>query len=329
MTRLRLSAALSRNAFTAPILDGTVEVEGVEIVGSVVHPSELFWRQLRFGDFDISEFSLSSLVIAIERGLQDWTALPIFTTRRFFHTGISVRRDAGIDHPADLAGRRVGVPEYQQTAAVWSRAALAHEFNVWPQDMDWVMERSPERSHGGVTGFSPPGNIKLTYADASISLSQMLAIGDLDAVIVNIHARNLVDPGSHVDTSNVRPLFGDPVAEGLRYYAATGLLPVNHTIVIRSRLLAEHPWLALNLYGAFVRAKEHAYAALREGLAPFVQTGLVNPDPVPPNGPDPLPYGIRSQRNVLDALSEYSHEQGLTARRVGLEELFAVRTLDL
>ena len=124
MSDLQLSLAVSRNPMTEPLLDGRVNPAGIDWLVSGVHPSELFWRQLKYRDFDISEMSLSSLTIAASRGIREWVALPIFTTRRFFHTGIVVRPDAGIDDPGDLAGKRVGVPEYQQTAAVWARAWL-------------------------------------------------------------------------------------------------------------------------------------------------------------------------------------------------------------
>src|SRR5262249_59731122 len=128
--KLALSLALSDNPNTRPLLDGRVQAEGLRLVPTAVHPSEMFWRQLRFGDFDISEMSMSSLLISISRGPTPWVALPVFTTREFFHTRILVRIDAGITAPADLAGKRVGVPEYQQTAAIWGRGVLQHAFTL-------------------------------------------------------------------------------------------------------------------------------------------------------------------------------------------------------
>ena len=132
MGRLQLSACLSRNILTGPIISGQVVPEGIAWQVSALHPSEMFWRQLKFGDFDISEMSLASLCIAADRGVREWVALPIFTTRRFFHTGIVIREGAGIVDPGDMVSKRVGVPEYQQTAAVWARGALLHELS--PRD---------------------------------------------------------------------------------------------------------------------------------------------------------------------------------------------------
>src|ERR1700680_2028783 len=139
--KLELSLALSDNENTRPLLNGSMTAEGIRLIPTVVHPSEMFWRQLKFAEFDVSEMSMSSLVIATARGPTPWVALPVFTTREFFHTRILVRADAGIAAPADLRGKRVGVPEYQQTAAIWGRGVLEHEFGVKPRDMEFFMER--------------------------------------------------------------------------------------------------------------------------------------------------------------------------------------------
>jgi 4,5-dihydroxyphthalate decarboxylase len=132
MTRqtLQLSLALSDNPNTRPLLDGRVEAEGVRLVPTAVHPSEMFWRQLKFADFDVSEMSMSSLLIATSHAPTQWVALPVVTTREVFHTRMLVRTDAGINSPSDMRGKRVGVPEFQQTAAIWGRGALQHEFGV-------------------------------------------------------------------------------------------------------------------------------------------------------------------------------------------------------
>lgn len=329
MATLTLSAAMSKNAMTAPLLDGRVRPEGVELHASGVHPSEMFWRQLRFGDFDISEMSLSSLFIATAQGLRDWVALPIFTSRRFFHTRIVVRADAGITEPRDLVGRRVGVPEYQQTAAVWTRAALQHEFGVLPQDLDWYMERPLSRSHGGVTDFQPPEGVKLSFISESTSLGAMLSAGELDAAAVYTADRNLVDRtrAQAADVAGLTTLFADPVAEGIRYYRKTGMLPVNHCVVMRRELLERHPWLSLNIYSAFLLAKEVALDAARASLQPWEQLGAL--DGARARTVDPLPYGLTGQRDVVEAIAGYLLEQGLTSRRVELGEVFDERGLQL
>src|SRR5881396_1224519 len=176
-----ISIAMASNPRTWPIFDGRVKPDGITLIPSAVHPSELFWRQLRFADFDVSEMSFSSLIMARSKGDDRWVGLPIFTTRKFFHAEILVRRDSGIDRPGDLKGKRVGVPEYQQTAALWSRGVLKHEFGVDPTDLEWWMERTPERSHGGATGFRPPEGVRFHQIPAEESIGTMLMDGKLDA----------------------------------------------------------------------------------------------------------------------------------------------------
>src|ERR1700745_3756552 len=158
-TRLVLSIALSDNPNTRPLIDGEVVPEGITLTPTAVHPSEMFWRQLKFAEFDVSEMSMSSLTIATSPGPTPWVAVPVFTTREFFPLRALVRVASGINKPEDLKGKRVGVPEYQQTAAIWGRGVLQHEFGVHPRDIEWHMERTPETSHGGSTGFKAPDGV--------------------------------------------------------------------------------------------------------------------------------------------------------------------------
>ena len=154
--KLELSIALSENENTRAVLDGRIAPAAIKLHPTALHPSEMFWRQLKFAEFDVSEMSMSSLTIATSQGPTQWVALPVFTTREFFHLRILVRAASGIQAPADLKGKRVGVPEYQQTAAIWGRGVLQHEFGVHPRDMEFFMERTPETSHGGLKPVEPP-----------------------------------------------------------------------------------------------------------------------------------------------------------------------------
>src|SRR3954447_9695880 len=138
-TKLELSIALARNENTQAILDGELMPDGIKLYPTALHPSEMFWRQLKFAEFDVSEMLMSSLTIATSKAPTQWVAIPVFTTREFFHLRILVRPAAGIEKPADLKGKRVGVPEYQQTAAIWGRGVLQHEFGVQPRDMELFM----------------------------------------------------------------------------------------------------------------------------------------------------------------------------------------------
>jgi 4,5-dihydroxyphthalate decarboxylase len=328
--RLELSIALSDNENTRPLLEGRVGAEGIRLIPTAVHPSEMFWRQLKFGEFDVSEMSMSSLIIATARGPTPWVALPVFTSRAFFQTWAWVRADAGISKPEDLRGKRVGVPEYQQTAAIWGRGILQHEFGVHAREIEWFMERNPEKSHGGATGFSPPEGVTLNYIPPSTNIGEMLVGGKLDATLLYLASRNLVDR-SRIDLrsdARARPLF-DAAVEGPRYYAKTGLYPINHTVVVRRTLLEKYPWLALNLYAAFAAARADVVRGGQDLLAPYYATGLIGADARRALVTDPMAYGVKASRKVLETIARYVHEQGLAARRVGLEELFAPSTMDL
>ena len=328
---LELSLALSDNANTRPLLDGHVEAEGIRLIPTAVHPSEMFWRQLRFGEFDVSEMSMSSLLIATARGPTPWVALPVFTTREFFHTRILVRSEAGISAPADLRGKRVGVPEYQQTAAIWGRGVLQHEFGVHAREIDWFMERGADKSHGGATGFAAPAGVLVNQIPPSTNIGEMLVRGELDATLLYLTDRNLVDR-SRIDLSadaRVRPLFADRTAEGRRYYAKTGIYPINHTVVVRRALLELHPWIALNLYSGFAAARERLARQADAFLAPYLATGVLGDEAKRALARDPMGYGVKAARPVLETIAQYVHEQGLTERRVALDEIFAPSTMDL
>jgi 4,5-dihydroxyphthalate decarboxylase len=335
VARLALSVALSNNPNTRPLIDGTVAPEGIDLTATVIHPSEMFWRQLRFAEFDVSEMSMSSLLISTARGAPleptPWVALPVFTTREFFHTRILVRTDAGIASPADLKGKRVGVPEYQQTAAIWARGVLESEFGVHPRDMEFFMERIADKSHGGATGFKPPAGVTVHQIPASTNIGEMLVRGELDATLLYLTDRNLVDR-SRIDLSadkRVRPLFLDRAAEGRRYYAKTGIYPINHTVVIRRSLAEKYPWIALNLYSAFAAARAQVLRAGSVALASHFETGVIGEDVRKALASDPMAYGVEATRKVLETIATYVHAQGLTDRPVKIEELFAPATLDL
>jgi len=331
MASLQLSLIMGANDRSRPVLDGTVKPDGIDLTCTTAHPSEIFWRQLHFQEFDVSEMSLSSLLMTMAQGNKDWIGLPIFTSRRFFHTGSWVRTESGIDKPEDLKGKRVGVPEYQQTAALWSRGVLKHEFGVEPEDLEWWMERTEERSHGGATGFQPPAGLRFNRIPGDQSIGTMLQEGKLDATLLYITDNNLVDRSRITLENNpkFRLLFPNPRAEGQRYFEKTGIFPINHGMVVRRSIYEKHPWVALNLFNAFRLAKERVAARMRELTATHVELGLLGPDARQALSVDPYPYGVKSNLKVLQTVAEYSHEQGLTPRVMQLEEIFAPSTLDL
>src|SRR5580698_1432583 len=182
--------AVTNNERTRPVIDGAVPWERVEPEISVLEPGEIFWRQLKYAEFDVSEMSLSSLFISASLGHREWVALPIFTARRFFHTEMMVHVDSGITSPADLRGKRLGVPEFQQTAAVWERGILQHEFGVGMRDIHYFMERGGQKSHGAATAFEPPSGVKLTHVPEESSIAQMLLNHEIDGTLHYISSLN-------------------------------------------------------------------------------------------------------------------------------------------
>jgi len=328
---LELSVALSDNPRTRPVIEGRVDFEGLRLVPTTVHPSEMFWRQLRYGDFDVSEMSMSTLTILTSKGNRDWVGLPIYTMRKFFHNEIVVRKDAGIETPADLKGKRVGVPEYQQTAAIWTRGVLQHEFGVHARDMTWWMERNDDKSHGHSSGFKAPDGVSITPVPLNTNLGDMLLKGEIDGIVHYIANNNLVDR-SRVDVTadpRIKYLFEDREAESARYFKKTGIFPINHCMVIKRSVYEQHPWVALNLYSGFLAAMEQVRKESLAWMALYYEMGLVDRSVRNTVLKTPMPYGVKAARPVLETITQYVHEQGLCERRVALEEIFAPNTLDL
>jgi 4,5-dihydroxyphthalate decarboxylase len=333
--KLQLSLGVASNPRTWPILDGRVAADGIELVSNVVSVSELFWRQLKFADFDVSEMSFSSLMMARANGDDRWVGLPVFTTRQFFHNTLLVRRGAGIDTPADLKGKRIGVPEYQQTAALWTRGILQHEFGVAPTDVEFFMERVPSHSHAGAVNFVPPPGVTINQIPIEKNIGEMMLSGELDAAMFYIRrhgdqARSMIDR-STADLWNhpdIKPLFPDPAAEGIRYFRKTGIYPINHGMVVRRSVVDKHPWVVLNLYKAFEQANEVATAERMAHVEYHLAAGELPPESRAALRRPVLLHGIKANRKILETAAVYSHEQGLTPRLMKLDEIFAKSAME-
>ena len=330
--KLQLSAGLASNPRTYPIMDGRVNPDGIDLICSPVHGSELFWRQLHFGDFDISEMSMSSLMMAIASGDKRWVGIPVFTTRKMFHTWVLVRRDRGIDKPSDLKGKKIGVPEYQQTAALWSRGILQHEFGVSPTDIgEWWMERNPEHSHGGKMGFKAPPGVNLSYIPTSTDMGEMLLEGKIDGALLYLAGTNNLVDRSSADLNHhpdFKLLFADPLAEGARYFAKTGIYPINHGMVIKREIAEKHPWAVLNILKAFDQANAISEKARRDAVEYHLESGLIPAQYKKALETPLIAHGIKANRKVLETAAQFSFEQGLTPRLMKLEEIFAPSVME-
>jgi 4,5-dihydroxyphthalate decarboxylase len=333
---LTLSLITGAHERIMPMLDGRVKVEGVEEFHTTFSDASVtFWRQLNFEDFEVTEMSMSSYLIARSHGV-DMVALPVFPTRRFMHMGQSINTDSGVVTAEDLVGKRIGVGDYQQTSALWTRGVLQNDFGVDQFSVHWWMERSEELSHGGATGFTPPEGIDFNYIPQDKSLATMLVSGELDSAPIGRafqRGGNIVDRSTRIraeggDWSKIRPLFPDPFAEGKRFFDAHGFIPANHMLAIRGDVYRKHPWLAFNIYSAMVEAKQIADESLAERVPPSL---IFGPQYLAKTrelfGKDPFPYGLEANRDFIQTTIDYSFQQGLTPKKEKPEDLFEQSTL--
>ncbi len=310
MPNLKLTLACGRYDRTQPLIDGRVQVEGVDLTFIPLRPGETFWRMLNHGEFDASEMSLSSYTILRSEGDTRFIAIPVFPSRVFRHSAVYLRANSGIDKPQDLKDKRIGVADYQMTAAVWVRGFLAHEYGVSPEDVSWVIGR-PVRT------IQPPAGLRVEFMRPDTTLEAMLERGEIDALASVMIPKGL--------GSTLRRLFSNPREVERAYFEKTGIFPIMHTFVLKTRLYEQNPWLAISFYRAFCRARDLAYRimydtdALTLGL-PWVVDEVEAMHKL--FGPQIWDYSIEGSRPTLDALVAHLDEQRLTRRRMSVEELF-------
>lgn len=320
---LRLTIATERYDRTAALHDGRIQPEGIDATWLALNVEQIFWRMLQHAEFDASELSMASYVIRRDQGHRDLVAIPVFLSRTFRHDCIYVNVDAGIREPRDLTGRRVGVPEYQITAAVFARGLLSDDFGVDPASIDWLQGGLEEPGRIPHTKVDVP-NVRIGMVPADRTLADMLEKGEIDALIsprVPSTFRNGRD--------KVVRLFADPWSQARDYYARTKIFPIMHLFAIRSEIVERNPWVPQTFARAFLAAKSIADRNLRETAAlpislPFLvehaeQTAALM-------GDDFWPYGVEPNRPTLEAFTRYAHEQGLIRERPAIEDLFPAST---
>ena len=293
-------------------MDGTVQPEGVELNYLPTVPGETFWRMLNNAEFDVSEMSLSSYSILRSRGDERFIALPVFTSRIFRHSAIYINLEAGIRVPADLKGKRIGVGDYQMTAAVWARGMLQDEYQVQPQDMYWVVGTAVQK-------VDLPATVSITPARQDPP-EQMLERGEIDALISVMLPRTL-----NQQSSKVRRLFPDYREVETDYFRRTRIFPIMHTLVIRTELYQSCPWLAVSLHKAFVQARHASFQKLYNTDALYTSLPWqIDELETTLNlmGDEYWDYSIQGSMPTLQALTRYLYEQGLTSRQMQVEELF-------
>jgi len=319
MANLRLTLACGPYDRTQALRDGTIQPEGIELNYITLQPAEIFWRMLQYKEFDVSEMSLSNTTSLISDGNSPFVAIPVFPSRVFRHGYFFVNPKKGISKPADLKGKRGGVPEYSMTAAVYMRGLLQHEYGVKPNEIEWVQGRADR------LGRALPADIRLTQAPAGTELGDLLEKGEIDFLMT---ANNPL--AFRRGSPNVKRLFPNYAELEKDHYRRTKIYPIMHTVVIRREIYERDPWVALSLYKAFLRAKEYSYRLLLETGSPKASFAWLQPmieEEQEIIGRDWYPYGIESNRPTIEALLQYTYEHGLSARRLKVEELFAPSTL--
>ena len=306
---------------TKPLFQGTVAPEGIELNCLALMPTETFVRMFRYREFDVSELSLASYSILTARGDCPFIAIPVFLSRFFRHSCIYINAQAGIGRPEDLKGKRVGVPEYQMTAAVFVKGMLQHEYGVAPEDIEWFCGGQEAPGRTSVISYQLPSRIHLREIPAGATLSEMLVNGSLDALVTPNMPSPFLQRSPHV-----RRLFSNYHAVEMDYYRRTRIFPIMHTVVIRQEIYAESPWMATSLFKAFSQAKALAQKDLYDTEAlrltlPWLIHHIEETRAV--LGDDFWPYGVEANRPTLEALTQYIVEQGLAERKLAPEELFA------
>jgi len=325
--KVRLTVACGDYDRVAAIKDGRVEVEGCEVVFLPMEPEEVFFRAFRYQEFDACELSFSSFMIVTSRGASPFVGIPAFVSRVFRHSGFYVRTDRGIEEPADLRGKTIGVPEYQMTAPVWMRGILEDEYGVKPIDIHWRSGGQEEPGRDERTPLTLTNGVDLQPIPEDRTLVEMFEAGELDALMT---ARA---PSSFMrGAPGVARLFPDYRRVERAYYEKTRMFPIMHLMGVRKELAERYPWLPGSLYKALLEAKNLALDAVREIAALNVTLPWVEAEALETRalmGADYWRYGVAECAHEIEALARYSYGQGLSERRLTAEDLFAPSTFEI
>jgi 4,5-dihydroxyphthalate decarboxylase len=312
---------------TSAIRDGRVKVEGCDVTYLPLYPEEIFFRAFRYQEFDVSELSFSSYIRTIAAGDSAYVGIPAFVSRLFRHSGIYIRADSGIRTPADLRGKRIGLPEYQITAVVWMRGMMQHEYGVKPNEIHWRNGGQEQPGRGERTPLKTIPGLDLQPLGPDQTLVDMLRNGELDALFTARAPSSFLNGEPHI-----KRLFPNTREAEQAYYKKTGLFPIMHLVGIKKTLVEQYPWLATSVYKAFLEAKALAMVDLLDVNALMVTLPWLSAETHATQqamGNDFWRYGVDESRHEIEALCQYLHEQGLTDRKVSVEELFVPATMDM
>ena len=325
MSKLQISVAMGDYDRNRALYDGRVQIDGCDPVYMLLNPEEMFFRAMRSRDFDVTELSFSSYLVKHSRGESPYIGIPVFLSRAFRHTSIYVRKDR-IRKPEDLKGKRIGVPEYQLTAIVWARSILQDDYGIRPEDVTWVRGGIDTPGRPEKVKLDLPPGVKVESAPEGKTISQLIDEGEIDGFIAP-----RPPGGAAASNPNVVWLFDDTVAAAKDYYRRTGIFPIMHVVGIRKELAEKHRFLPAALFKAFSESKAKALELLADTSAtkvtlPFVEEQLKAARET--LGHDFWSYGVEKNRKTLEAFLHHHHAQGLSPRKLKLEELFDPSTYE-
>jgi 4,5-dihydroxyphthalate decarboxylase len=321
LSNLKLKLACWDYDRTRPLMDGRVRPEDIDLEFEILRPRQAFQRMLDNKEFQVSELSLASYTALKGRGQCPFVAVPVALSKIFRHSCIYVRTDAGIRTPADLRGKRVGTSQWSSTGLVFMRGMLQHDYGVRAQDMHWFMGGLNTFIEPPLIPLDLPADIRLDFLSGGQTLEKIFEAGELDALL-SLYIPKLFLDGSPL----IARLFADYKSVEQDYYRRTRIFPIMHTVVLREDVYRAHPWAARSVYRAFCQARDLAVDglydtdALRVALPWLIdhveETWRVM-------GKDYWAYGLEPNRPTFEAIGRYVHEQGLSPRVVGADELFA------
>jgi len=321
MTNLKLSIGCGPYDRTEALRSGIIQPEGIDLTYVPVQsPPEIFARMIKNNAFDFAEMSTAMYLTLRAKNEFPFIALPIFPSKVFRHGFIFVNTNSGIKSPKDLEGKRVGVPEYRQTAAIWIKGILQNEYGVDLHSIHWFEGGANVPREPDVLDLRPDYAVDIEFIGPQKSLNQMLEAGEIDAMI---GARI---PFSLNTSPHVQRLFPDYREVEKKFYKKTGIFPIMHTLVVDEKLYHEHPWVAESIYKAFVQSKDWCLEQMRfSGTMRYTLPWLFADidEMYEVFGSDPWSYGLEPNRATLEALIKYLHDQKFLAQRVAIEDMFA------
>jgi 4,5-dihydroxyphthalate decarboxylase len=311
---------------TRPIMENRVRFDGIDLNYLNLVIEEIFFRQMRHHEFDVSEMSFSSYLVSRFEATPPFIAIPVFLSRSFRHSGIYIHTNSGIQAPEDLIGKRIGCAEYQLTANVWIRGILNDEYGVTPSSFLTLTGGLEQPGRIEKAGVSLPTGIETEELGSKQTLSEMLDRGEIDALFTPRAPSSFVG-----GSANVRRLFEDTYTAEREYYQRTKIFPIMHLVAIRREVYEENPWVAQSLFKGFEEARRMAYQDLHETAAlkvmlPWLIRHVADTEEI--MGQEFWSYGYGSNREDVNRLLRYHHEQGLSARQLTGEEIFAPETLE-